>query len=236
MRSSIALSTLLAFSLLLGSAATGQQQQVDKEKLKKKAQEQSVDKEKLKGKARGQGDEQDLKERAETRGAEVEEDDGGNAGAIAGGIAAAAVVGTVIAKTKGGDGKKDTETTLSFGSMDGNQDGKLSRDEFTKAMSKGFASSDNDKDGKVTRDEALAAYGERGGTYFDALDDEKTGAVSMETLQNDAEEAFRWADANDDGFITADERSKATTESTAAEKEQKANPAKKAKKLMRAVT
>ena len=102
-------------------------------------------------------------------------------------------------------------------------------------MSKGFDSSDEDGDGEVTRDEAVAAYGERGGTSFDALDDEKSGAVSVDALQEDAEEAFRWADANGDGTITADERNKATAENAAAEKEQKANPGKKVKRLARAV-
>lgn len=244
MRRLIAVSTAFGF-LVLGGPGAFSQEQADREKLKQKAQEQSIDKDKLKGKAKSQGeDARDLKDGTKAkRGGDAEaEEDGGHVGAIAGGVAAAAVVGTVIAKSKGRDDEKETETTLSFGSMDANKDGKLSRDEFTKAMSRGFDASDKDKDGKVTRDEAVNAYGERGGTYFDALDGEKSGAVSLETLENDAAEAFHWADANGDGTITADEKAKAASENAAAEAEQNADvrkgqkSGKKVKKLVRAVS
>jgi hypothetical protein len=234
MRQFIAVFTMFGFLLLVGPRA-GAQEQTDREKLKQKAQEQA-------------GGQKDLKERTkakrEVATAEAE-DDGGHAGAIAGGIAAVAVVGTVVAKSKGGpdkDDQKETETTLSFGTMDANEDGKLSQDEFLQAMSRGFDASDKNGDGKVTRDEAVAAYGERGGTYFDALDDERSGAVAMEALQNDAREAFRWADANRDGTITADEKTKAAAENAAAEEEQAADApkagksGKKVKKLVRAVS
>jgi Ca2+-binding EF-hand superfamily protein len=227
---------MISFVLFLaGSAFT---QEVDKEKLKKKAQEQS-EKNKgkdLKGKAKGK-DNEDLKAKADAKRGDIEdEDDGGHTGAIIGGIAAAAVVGTVIAKKSGGDDDDETETTLSFGTMDANKDGKLSQDEFRGAMSKGFEASDKNGDDEVTRDEAVAAYGAQGGKYFDALDSGKAGSISMDALEKDAAEAFHWADKNGDGSITADERSKATSENAAAEKEQKANPGMKAKKLLRKVT
>jgi hypothetical protein len=110
----------------------------------------------------------------------------------------------------------------------------LSLAEFQSAMSAGFTASDKNKDAAVTRDEAVAAYGDRGGKYFDALDSEKKGSISLDAH---AAQAFQWADANGDGTITAAEKATATGEHTAAEQEQKANPrGGKAKKLIRKVT
>jgi Ca2+-binding EF-hand superfamily protein len=100
-------------------------------------------------------------------------------------------------------------------------------------MNDGFTSSDKDKDGTLTREEAVAAYGDRGGKYFDALDTAKTGSIAMAALEKDAEEAFSWADADGNGSITAAEKSAATAEHTEAEAQQKANPKAKAAKLAR---
>ncbi len=225
MRQPLAIVTLLGFLLPMAFSAGAQQvDQVDKEKLKKKAQEQAERDKDVNEKARSNRDRID------------DDDDDGHVGAIVGGVAAVAVVGTLIAKTTGGDDHEVKETTVSFGSMDANKDGKLARDEFISAMSDAFESSDKNGDGKVTRDEAVAAYGDRGGKYFDALDSEKSGSISVEALERDAREAFHWADADGDGSITAAERTKATAENDAAEKKQKADPTKKAKRLLRKVT
>jgi Ca2+-binding EF-hand superfamily protein len=215
----------LAIVGLMLTVAYGAEAQVDKEKLKKKAEDKQ---------AEGKHDlkKNDLKDKANSKRDEIDDDDGGShAGAIVGGVAAAAIVGTVVAKTKGGDGDKAAETTLSFGSMDRNKDGKLARDEFQTAMSKGFQSADKNGDNTLTRAEAVDAYGERGGKYFDALDDDKAGSITMDSLEADANQAFAWADKNDDGSVTADERTTATAENAEAEKQQKAHPGKKAKLL-----
>lgn len=143
-------------------------------------------------------------------------------------------MGTVVAKKSGG-GDKATETTVSFGAMDRNKDGALALSEFKSAMTDGFKSSDKDGDGTLTREEALAAYGDRGGEYFDALDSAKTGSVTMATLEKDAEQAFSWADADGNGSISAAEKSAVTAEHTEAEAEQKANPKMKAAKLARKI-
>ena len=217
MRQYIALGTVIGLMLLAAFAGA----QENKEKLKKKADEQQDEKDRdLKDKARDKKDDRD--------------DDDSNVGAIVGGIAAAAVVGTVIVKTTGGDDEKSSETTVSFGSMDGNKDGKLSREEFGSAMSKAFAASDKDGDGSVTRAEAVAAYGDRGEKYFDALDSVKSGSITMDALDADATQAFRWADADGYGSITAAEKTAATADNAKAEAEQKANPG-KSNRLLRKV-
>jgi hypothetical protein len=87
----------------------------------------------------------------------------------------------------------------------------------------------------VTREEAVAAYGETGGHYFDPLDTKKSGSIQMSSLSADGEQAFKWADTNGDGTITAAERSAASTEHAAAETERKGNPKAAAKKLERKV-
>ncbi len=223
MRQYIALVTVIG--LMLSAAFNAGAQQVDKDKLKKKAEEKQGETDRdLKDKAQDEKDDRD-----------DDDDDDSNVGAIIGGIAAAALIGTVIVKATGGDDKKSSETTVSFGLMDGNKDGKLSRDEFGSAMSKAFASSDKDGDGSVTRAEAVAAYGDRGGKYFDALDSAKSGSITMDALDADASQAFRWADADGDGSITATEKTAATADNAKAEAEQKKNPL-NVKRLLRKVT
>jgi len=202
------------------SMAFGASAQVNQEQLKKKAGEKETEgKRNLKAKSNST---LDPREQAE------EDDDGANVGAIVGGVAAAAIVGTVVAKKKGGD-DKTTETTVSFGAMDRNKNGALSLDEFKSAMSKAFASGDKDGDGLLTREEAVGAYGDRGGNYFDALDTEKSGSIAMSALDQDADQAFQWADGDADGSITAAEKTAAASDNAEAEKQQRANPGKKAK-------
>jgi hypothetical protein len=59
----------------------------------------------------------------------------------------------------------------------------------------------------------------------------------MDALDDDAAQAFKWADANDDGSISAAEKATATGEHAAAEAEQKKMPkGAKAKNLVRRVT
>jgi len=219
MRQYIALATVIG--LMLSAAFAGAQE--NKENLKKKADEKQVE------------TDRDLKDKAGDKRDDRDDDDDSNVGAIVGGIAAAAVVGTVIVKATGGDDEKSSETTVSFGSMDGNKDGTLTRNEFSSAMSKAFASSDKDGDGSVTRAEAVAAYGDRGGKYFDALDSAKSGSITMDALDADATQAFRWADADGDGSITAAEKTAATADNAKAEAEKKQNPL-NTKRLMRKVT
>jgi Ca2+-binding EF-hand superfamily protein len=204
--------------------------------------EAQVDRDAVRERARDQERNQDAQGRAQqARDAKAnqeeedeDDDDGANVGAIVVGVAAAAVVGTLLVKSGGDDSK---EETVNYSSMDSGKDGSLSRDEFTASMSKAFGTADKDGNGSVTRDEAVAAYGDRGGKYYDALDTQNRGSITMSTLENDAKQAFDWADANGDGTITADERSKAATAHTAAEAEQKANPGKaKAIRLLKKVT
>jgi Ca2+-binding EF-hand superfamily protein len=234
MRRIVALIAVFGVVLSVSSAALAQQAQEAKEKLKKKPQvgEQHKD---LKGKADGNRPGADQLPKGTAQG-EDEDDDGANVGAIVGGVAAAAIVGTVIAKKKGGDGK-EAEESVSFGSMDRNKDGALALAEFQSAMSDGFKAADKNGDGAVTRDEVTAAYGDRGGNYFDALDSSKSGSISMDALNEDAAQAFHWADGNGDGTISAAEKTAASGEHAAAEQEQKKSPkGAKAKKLVRKVT
>jgi Ca2+-binding EF-hand superfamily protein len=223
MRKLVSLITMLGVMMFL---ALGAEAQVNRDAVREKV-----------GEREGNQDAQQKAQQARDARANQEEDDdddGANVGAIVGGVAAAAVVGTLLVKSGGDDSK---EETVNYSSMDSGKDGSLSRDEFTASMSKAFTSADKDGSGSVTRDEAVAAYGDRGGKYYDALDTQNRGSITMSTLENDAKQAFDWADANGDGTITADERSKAATAHTAAEAEQKANPGKaKAIRLLKKVT
>jgi hypothetical protein len=158
-----------------------------------------------------------------------EEEDGANVGAIVGGIAAAAVVGKLVAGKGGGKdegrGKGNAAPDkaveeASPAQIDSDKDGQYTRDEFNVALNKAFKTADGNADGTMTREEAVAAFGDRGGAYFDALDEEKTGSVKMATLESDVARAFEWADANGDGSLTAEERSEAAKELEVAEAEE----------------
>jgi Ca2+-binding EF-hand superfamily protein len=211
----------------------------------------NIDREAAKEKARQRtGDQKidrnntDLENRTD-RNVDVDDDDGANVGAIVGGIAAAAVVGKLVAGGKGGDkpaadqkGAAQQAHTQSAAhhanavQIDTNRDGNFTQDEVKTAVRSAFKTGDHNADGTLTRDEAVAAFGEQGGHYFDALDSKKTGSVAMDAIDADVAHAFEWADANGDGSISSAERTAADQEQQQAEKENAKKPG-SAKKLVR---
>lgn len=223
---------LLTLGIHTGSA------DVDKDKLKNKANEQKDRDKDARDEIEKEKKKQDIKDEAEDR------RDGGNAGAIVGGVAIGVLVGTVVAKKTGGksdeakgDASKPDEantaapTAGASAPLDADKDGKVSQDEFQSAMKQAFTTADKDGNGNLTREEVVAAYGEHGGTYFDALDKEKKGSLQLSTLESDAKQTFAWADSNSDGFITEDEKKAAAQQNDAAEKEEKADASKTAGRL-----
>jgi hypothetical protein len=119
------------------------------------------------------------------------------------GIAAGAITGS-IAIVKSGPVKRSWST--SFASMDTNDDGGLSKAEFTTGMTALFKGADANGDGNLTREEATAAFPNEGAGYFDLLDTQKTGTVSAAAFSESALKVFTAADTNADGSISAAER------------------------------
>ena len=128
------------------------------------------------------------------------------------GIAAAAVAGS-IAIAKSGPDKKSS--TVSFASMDTNNDGAVSSAEFKAGMTGVFKAADGNGDGSLSRDEAIAAFPNKGAGYFDLIDAQKTGAVSAAAFSDAAMKVFTAVDTNADGSISAAERDAAKTKATA---------------------
>jgi hypothetical protein len=238
-------SLLVVAGLVLGAAPQALAQiqrpagEVDRDDAKARAQDRSRNRT---GDAKVDRANTDAKSRPNETAVDDDDDDGGNAGAVAGGIAAAAVIGKLATRGKGGDkhaaGPQGATRQAAPGQqadrqvqIDANNDGMFTQDEVKQALSGAYKTADSNSDGRITREEAVAAFGEQGGTYFDALDSEKTGAVAMDTLDADIAQAFEWADANGDGSISAEERGAADQEQQEVEQEAKKNPAQAKKKL-----
>jgi len=90
--------------------------------------------------------------------------------------------------------------------FDQNQDGTVSRDEYP-GPDDAFTRLDGDKDGAITATEvqnSLKRRGKGGGNFIARFDDDKDGKVSKEEFPR-SEDLFTRLDANNDGYITADE-------------------------------
>jgi hypothetical protein len=91
---------------------------------------------------------------------------------------------------------------------DTNGDGMLSRAEAAALprLAERFETLDANRDGQVTRDEMRAARAHaRGGNLIGLLDADGDGRVSKAEALAKAEERFNRADANRDGFLSAEE-------------------------------
>ena len=91
---------------------------------------------------------------------------------------------------------------------DTNADGLISRSEAAALprIAERFDQLDANKDGQVSFEELRAARGNHGhGAHFKRMDTDKDGKVSRAEALAAAEAAFARADANADGFITAEE-------------------------------
>lgn len=127
------------------------------------------------------------------------------------GIAAGAITASVVIAKSGPDKKS---STVSFASLDVNNDGALSSAEFKTGMANMFKAVDANGDGSLSREEATAAFPNKGGSYFDLLDPQKTGAVSAAAFTDAATKVFAAADTNADGSISAAERDAAKVKAT----------------------
>lgn len=213
----------LTVAAMLLSTLPGYTGDSNKDKAKKRAEEAKKKSEREKDKEELQKKADDLDDRTRV---DVDNDEGINTGAIAGSIAVAALVGTVVAKKKGAAEKAaqakaadqaaaaapaadagNADGSVNFASMDTDNDGKLAKQEFLEGMN-GFYKRlfDSDGNGAITREEAVAAYGDRGAKYFDTLDKEKAGSLAIPVMVADATRVFDWADADHDGFLTAEEK------------------------------
>lgn len=96
--------------------------------------------------------------------------------------------------------------------LDSDRDGAVSAAEFAAGSSQRFARLDADKDGRITATEAAARHdhmGRRGGGHrgdmVARLDADRDGAVTKAELAARAEQRFRSADANKDGWLSPEE-------------------------------
>lgn len=93
-------------------------------------------------------------------------------------------------------------------SMDANQDGAVSREEFMAAhqgMSERFQAMDLDRDQAVSKQEFLKGAEERRERRFEALDANQDGRLTQDELEARRAAMFDAMDTNRDGRITPEE-------------------------------
>jgi Ca2+-binding EF-hand superfamily protein len=103
-----------------------------------------------------------------------------------------------------------TAQNAQFAGADKNGDGKITRQEFKEARAARFDTIDSDKNGALSRDEFIAAAPNFRGrmlasSTFASFDKNGDGALSREEFAGGPTPGFDYADANDDGVLTADE-------------------------------
>ena len=121
------------------------------------------------------------------------------------GLASAAVIagGDALAHPPGGGARMER-----LKAADTNADGMISRAEAQALprLAERFDAVDANRDGQVTREELRAARGHAMRTgLLQKLDQDGDGKVSKAEALARAEERFNRADANRDGFLSADE-------------------------------
>jgi Ca2+-binding EF-hand superfamily protein len=103
---------------------------------------------------------------------------------------------------------------------DTNKDGSIDRAEFDAQGAERFKAIDANGDGSITSDEMKAfhearrakfeaAKGDMGGKFLKRFDKDNDGKISAAEWPTEGRLTFEKADANSDGFVTADEMAKA---------------------------
>ena len=133
------------------------------------------------------------------------------AAAVVAGALAVCGAGMAVEDPAGSaQGKKRGQGWESFAAVfDGNQDGKVSKEEFL-AQRPAFDRVDSNRDGSVTLEEvkALPAVKKRGGTgqgFVQHFDGDKDGKVSSAEYDAKRTTLFAALDKNNDGAIDQDE-------------------------------
>ncbi len=88
-----------------------------------------------------------------------------------------------------------------FKKSDVNNDGKISKKEYTDAVGKTFNKLDKNKDGYLASDELQATDKVAVEKFMKEADINKDGKISKEEFTGAAEKRFKFLDKNNDGYI-----------------------------------
>ena len=89
--------------------------------------------------------------------------------------------------------------------LDKNRDGKVSKKEYTSAVSKTFDKLDKSRDGSITRDELGHMDKKDQETFIKENDADGDGIIIKKEFEQAAAKRFRQLDKNRNGFIGKDE-------------------------------
>ena len=89
--------------------------------------------------------------------------------------------------------------------LDKNKDGKVSKKEYSSAVSKTFDKLDKNRDGSITRDELGHMDKKDQETFIKENDADGDGIIIKKEFEQAAEKRFRQLDKNRNGFISKDE-------------------------------